>query len=56
MNTETKMLEIGHQLIQSENDGELYCRRCGLFNPSAEEQPCISFDHARWQDAASAGY
>lgn len=42
MNTEAIMLEAGHQLVQCDRDGEVYCRRCGLYSPSAEEQPCIS--------------
>ena len=35
------MIEARHQLAQSEPDGEIYCVRCGLYNPSEEEEPCV---------------
>jgi len=39
MAIETTMIETGHQLIQREPDGEIYCSRCGLYSPS-DEEPC----------------
>jgi hypothetical protein len=54
MSKEKTMFEIGHQLTQSEHDGEVYCRRCGLFSPSGEEQPCISFDQPRPEELSQA--
>jgi hypothetical protein len=35
------MIETSHFLTQREPDGDIYCSRCGLYNPSEEEQPCI---------------
>jgi hypothetical protein len=54
MNSEISMLETSHQLIQSERDGEMYCRRCGLYNASAEEQPCISLDRGLNENGEAA--
>jgi len=47
----TKLIETGHQLIEHESDGELYCIRCGLYSPSEEEQPCVP---ARYEIAEMA--
>jgi len=35
------MIETSHYLIEREPDGEIYCSRCGLHNPSEEDQSCI---------------
>ncbi len=48
------MVEITHQLVQREPDGEIYCRRCGLQNPSDEEQLCIPVGHSPAQDRKKA--
>ena len=41
------MIETNHHLTQREPDGEFYRSRCGLYNPSEEEQTCVPLRYER---------